>query len=100
MVGLAGGVSEGGLDIIRFKIREIPEDLLVRYAFGQHSQDVCHTNPQSPNTRPPAALVRLDRYALEKLHAPKMQRDGLPGKTERPAAFRVKSFFGHPLVPV
>ena len=69
MVGLARRVGEGCVDVIRFEVRKIAQDFLVRHAFGEHAEDVRHSNSQSPDARPPAALARLHRDAFKQLHA-------------------------------
>ena len=68
MVGLARGVGERGLDVVRLKVGKVAENFLVRHALGQHSEDVRHANAQSPDARPATALAGFHRDAFEEFH--------------------------------
>ena len=50
------------------KVREVTQDLFPRRASCEAREDVGHPNAHTPDARATAALVRLDRDALKKLH--------------------------------
>src|SRR5688572_17287635 len=68
MVGLARCICERRLDVVRLKIRKVFEDFFVRDAFGQHPENVRHTNAHSADAGTSPTFYRLDSDAIEKLH--------------------------------
>ena len=51
MVGLSSCIGTCRLDVIGFEVRKIAQDFFMRRAFGQHPEDVCHTNSQASDAR-------------------------------------------------
>jgi hypothetical protein len=68
VVGLASRVCESGLDVVRFEIGEVAQEVFVRGATRKASENVSHSNAHASDTRASAALVRFDGDALEELH--------------------------------
>jgi hypothetical protein len=68
VVGLASRVGEGGLDVVRFKVGEVAQDVVLRGTAREAFEDVSHPNAHTPDARATAALVGLDRDALKELH--------------------------------
>src|SRR5207253_8962816 len=68
VIGLSSRVSERRLDVIRLKVRKILQDFIVRYPFGENTENIGDTDEHPTNTWPPAALARLDCDSLQKLH--------------------------------
>ena len=61
VVEVSSGISQGGPNVRRLKIRVVLEDLLLRGAFGQHFQHVFYPNAQTANARAATTLIRIDR---------------------------------------
>jgi hypothetical protein len=59
MVNLPGCIGQGGLQVFRFQIREVREDLLAALASGKELKDVLHTDPHAADAGPAAALIRV-----------------------------------------
>ena len=59
MVNLPRCIGQGGLQVFRFQIREVREDLLAALASGIELKDVLHTDPHAADAGPAAALIRV-----------------------------------------
>ena len=68
MVSLACSELEARSNIVRFQVRVIPQDLLLRHVRRQEFQHVFDSDAQSANARPSATLIRIDGNAVEMAH--------------------------------
>jgi len=62
----ATGKAKAGRDIFRDEIRQLFKHLLLRQSRGQEIEDINHSNPHSPNARPPPALLRIHGNTIDK----------------------------------
>src|SRR6266571_7860251 len=56
MVQIAGGVGDGGADVLRLKVGKVGEDFLLSRAAGEHVEHVFDADAHSSNARASAAL--------------------------------------------
>ncbi len=61
----AGGVLKAGSDIVRFQIRILVENRLVRFAGSKQLKNIGHADAHPPDARSPAALIGVDRDPFE-----------------------------------
>jgi len=97
VVGLAGGVGERGLDVIRLKVGKVAEDFLVRHTLGQHPENIRHADAKPPDTGSPAAFARLDGDAFQKFHGRRIVHRSVrnkPANGNDPKAFEVVAGVG------
>jgi hypothetical protein len=66
MVRLGSRECETGADVFGLKIRIVGENLLLARARREEVEDVAHADAQAPNTRPSAALLRVEGDALHR----------------------------------
>jgi len=64
MVNLPRCIAQGGLQVLRFQIGEIGQDLLAALASGKERRDVLHTDPHTSDAGPAATLVGVVGDAL------------------------------------
>ena len=72
MIQPASGILETRLNIFGLKIGKFLDNLFGRQPVGQQIQHINHPNPHSANARPPAALLRINCYAI--FHMRKLPR--------------------------
>jgi len=60
VIGLPGGIRDGGEDVVKLEERIIPKDFFVGSPGTQKLQDICHPDSLSANARLPAALAGFD----------------------------------------
>src|SRR5436190_13641052 len=74
---LPRGIGQGGLNIIRFKVRKIPENLRFRNPLGKHPQNICDADAHPANAWATAAFVRFYCNALQEFHDVEYSRSPL-----------------------
>ncbi len=57
MVNLPRCIAQGGLQVLRFQIGEIGQDLLAALPSGKERKDVLHTDPHAADAGPAATLI-------------------------------------------
>ena len=72
VVGTTGGVEQGRPDVIRFKVRKIPDDCFRRCPIGQHLKDVFDTDAKAADARTASAFPGFNRDHLRIV----LSRDG------------------------
>jgi len=70
MIRLPSGVGEGRLNVVGLKVREVPQDFLVRYVVGQDAQNISDSDAHAANPGPPATFVWLDGDSFQQFHVP------------------------------
>jgi hypothetical protein len=65
MVGLPSGRLNGGQDILAFEVRIVFQYLVECRSGTQQFKHVAYANPHTPNARPAAALLVVDRYPAQ-----------------------------------
>jgi len=68
MVALAGRVFKRGRNVAGFEHWIIFENLLASGACGQQVKHILDADAQAAQARAPAALIRVDRYAVSFTH--------------------------------
>ena len=69
MIELGSRVLQTRLDVIRLKVGEVREDLLLWDAGRDEVENVFHTNAHPPDAGPASALVRVEGDAFHVIHA-------------------------------
>jgi hypothetical protein len=85
VVRLPSRVGEGRPDVVRFEIREVPQDLLVGHALGQHAENIGDADAHPADAGPPATFVRLGCDPFQQFHA--FQRNSSPAGQPARAQF-------------
>ena len=67
MIGLVGGVVEGGKDVLTFEKRVVLEDLVEGGSGAEQLEDIADTNAQAANAGTTTAFTGFDGDALEAL---------------------------------
>jgi hypothetical protein len=68
MVKMSCSVGDAGANIFSFEVRKVAEYLFLRGSSGEHIEHILDAYSHSPYTRAAAALVGIDRNALEFTH--------------------------------
>jgi hypothetical protein len=68
MVRLHRREFERGPDVFRLQVGKISKDFLLRHLGGEQVEDVLDADAHPADTRTPAALVGVDRNAIEVAH--------------------------------
>lgn len=65
----ASSEGQACADVLFFEIRKVAEDLLVRHAGGEISENVIYGDPHPPDAGLTAPHIGIYRYALPVIHA-------------------------------
>jgi hypothetical protein len=77
MINLPRCIAQGGLQVLRFQIGEIGQDLLAALPSGKERKDVLHTDPHTADAGPAATLIGVVGDALAPTDQDRYQRQPL-----------------------
>jgi hypothetical protein len=80
MIRVPGSKGDRGSDILCFKIRKIPQNLLLGGTSGKHLKNILHANTHSPDAGTSSALGGIRGYSLHRntTTPPPVPRQPLP----------------------
>jgi len=68
MIQLSCGEALAGPDIVTFQVRKIFENLRFTRSVSQHFENILDANSHASKARATAALFRVERNAIDKVH--------------------------------
>lgn len=80
VIHLRSRVGQAGLDIFPFEKRVVSQDLFLRHTRGEQIQDILNAQAIVADARAPAALLRIKRDTIQKVHADTLAGNGLANK--------------------